>query len=30
VEPDVGRLSVEPRQGLLTAIVRYGGLVQER
>ena len=30
VELDVERLSIEQRQGLLAAIVKYGGLVQER
>ena len=30
LELDVERLSIEQRQGLLAAIVRYGGLVEER
>jgi len=29
VELDVERLSIEQRQGLLSAIVSYGGLVEE-
>jgi hypothetical protein len=30
VDLDVGRLSVEQRQNLLSAIVRYGGLVEQK
>jgi hypothetical protein len=30
VELDLERLSIEQRQGLLSAIVRYGGLVEEK
>lgn len=30
VELDVERLSIQPRQGLLAAIVHYGGLTEEK